>query len=94
MGDKDGITTCLEGFARVAAGRGYAIEAAHLYAAADKLRREIGNSLMAGEQADYDRAVATVRAQLDAATFEAAWAAGRAMTIETAIGYALESLAK
>ena len=94
MGDKDGIATCLEGFARVAAGRGCAIEAAHLYAAAEKLRNEIGNSLMAGEQADYDRAVANVRAQLEAVSFETAWAAGLAMTIENAIGYALETVAK
>jgi hypothetical protein len=34
--------------------------------------------------------LAAVRAQLDEATFVAAWADGRTMTLEQAIGYALE----
>jgi DNA-binding NarL/FixJ family response regulator len=34
---------------------------------------------------DYDRNLAATRAQLDPSTFEAAWAAGRAMTMEQAI---------
>jgi len=38
---------------------------------------------------DYDRAVASVRAQLDEATFGAAWAEGQALTLEQAIAEAL-----
>jgi hypothetical protein len=34
--------------------------------------------------------LATVRARLDAATFVAAWAQGRAMSLEQAVDYALE----
>jgi hypothetical protein len=42
------------------------------------------------DRADYERAVAAARAQLEAQVFDAAWAAGRAMTPEQAIAYALE----
>ena len=40
-------------------------------------------------RAAYERDVAATRAQLDEATITAAWAAGRAMTPEQAIAYAL-----
>jgi DNA-binding CsgD family transcriptional regulator len=39
-----------------------------------------------------DRSIATVRAQMDAVTFAAAWAAGRSMPLEQAIAEALEPL--
>jgi hypothetical protein len=41
------------------------------------------------DQIQHDRNVAAVRAQLDEATFAAAWAEGRAMTLEQTIVYAL-----
>jgi hypothetical protein len=41
------------------------------------------------DRADYERAVAVTRAQLDEATFAAAWAAGRAITLEQVIVAAL-----
>jgi len=36
------------------------------------------------------RKIAAARAQLGEATFEAAWAGGRAMTLEQAVAYALD----
>jgi hypothetical protein len=39
---------------------------------------------------DYDRDVAVARAQLGETAFAAAWAEGRAMTLEQAVAYALE----
>jgi hypothetical protein len=41
------------------------------------------------DRADYDRDFAAVRAQLDEATFAAAWAAGQAMPLKQAIAEAL-----
>jgi hypothetical protein len=56
--------------------------AVRLWGAAEALYDSIG------KHTDYyDRAAA--RAQLDDATFAAAWAEGRAMTVEQAIAYAL-----
>jgi hypothetical protein len=43
------------------------------------------------EQARYDNTIASLCAQLDAATFAAAWAAGQAMTLEQAIAEALQT---
>jgi len=45
---------------------------------------------MPGVRADYERDLAAARAQLDAASLAAAWAAGQAMGLEQAIAYALE----
>jgi hypothetical protein len=50
----------------------------------------IGSQRDTASHADCDRNVAAVRAQLDEATFAAAWAAGRAMTMEQAVAEALE----
>jgi hypothetical protein len=47
--------------------------------------------MTAPEQEEYGRAVAAVREQLDAATFTTVWTEGRAMTLEQAIAYALET---
>ena len=43
------------------------------------------------DHADYERFVAAARSDLDEEAFAAAWAKGRAMTLEQAIAYAIES---
>jgi predicted ATPase len=80
----------LERFAGLAAGQGRAERAAQLFGAAEALRETIGRPIPAGDRADYDRDVTAARLQLAEATFAAAWATGRTMTIEDAIAYALE----
>ena len=40
----------------------------------------------------YEQLVAAVRAQLDEAAFETAWAEGRAMAPEQAVAYALDEV--
>jgi ABC-type transport system substrate-binding protein len=42
---------------------------------------------------DYDRALAAARTEVDPNTWAAAWAEGKAMTLEQAIAYALEEAA-
>lgn len=68
-------------------------QAARLFGAVESLVESIG---MAGrmnpsDQKEFDDYVTIVRAQLDDASFAAAWAEGRAMTMEQAIAYALEN---
>ena len=41
------------------------------------------------EFGEYDRELSALEARLDRATFDAAWAEGRAMSMEQAIAYAL-----
>jgi hypothetical protein len=50
---------------------------------------ERGLDTARGTSAVHQRGLATARAQLDDATFAAAWAAGQALTLEQAIAEAL-----
>jgi predicted ATPase/transcriptional regulator with XRE-family HTH domain len=70
-----------------AAGEGR--RAARLFGAVEAERETLGAPTLSINQAHYQRGVAAARALLDGATFAAAWAAGRAMTLEQAIAYAL-----
>ena len=64
--------------------------AARLYGAAQALRETIGSPLPAEDRAYYEEAVADVHTIPGEASFEAAWAEGRAMPLEQAVAYALE----
>jgi DNA-binding CsgD family transcriptional regulator len=88
MGDKEGIASSLEGLAGVAQGQGQPLSAARLYGAAAALRNAIGAPLPPTDRVSYERMVDNLRVQLDAATFEAAWAEGQAFTLEQAIAAA------
>jgi predicted ATPase/class 3 adenylate cyclase len=89
IGDKDGILTCLENLARVTTAQGHTLEAIRLFAAVTAVRTRIGATMMAGDQAEFDRAVASARAQISEAAFDAAWNAGQVMTLDDAIRYAV-----
>jgi hypothetical protein len=54
------------------------------------LLQRLGDRAFA-HRSDYDRPVATIRDGLKEEAFAAAWAEGRAMTLEQAIEYALAS---
>jgi uncharacterized protein (DUF2236 family) len=67
--------------------------AARLFGAVESLLEAIG---MAGrmdpsDQKELDHYVAAARGKLDEAAFAKAWAAGRAMTSEQAIAFALQT---
>ncbi len=64
--------------------------AARLFGAAEALREAIATPLSPVDRSAQEQAVANVRAHLDVATFAAAWAEGRAMTLEQATSYALD----
>jgi predicted ATPase/transcriptional regulator with XRE-family HTH domain len=94
LGWKDLIPMCFEGIAWVAVARGQAGRAARLFGAAEALREVMTfpkpPPLIPAERTKHDRAVSAARAQLDEATFTAAWAEGRTMSLEQAIAYTLE----
>jgi ATP/maltotriose-dependent transcriptional regulator MalT len=81
---------CLSGLGGVAAAQSEPERAARLFGAVTALRDVLGVPALRGEYALQERMVAAARSQLDEATWAAAWAAGRAMTLEQAIAYALE----
>jgi tetratricopeptide (TPR) repeat protein len=92
-GLKIGVTYTLEGLASLAVAQQRPAQAAQLFAYTDATREAVDNARPPIEQADVDRDMAIIRAQLNEADFAAAQAAGRAMSMEQAIAYALESTA-
>jgi predicted ATPase/DNA-binding CsgD family transcriptional regulator len=82
LGVKWLIAACLDGLAEVAVAQGQPEWAAHLLGAAALLREALGVSPPPYNLANYERTVATTRAQLGEERFAAAWAEGREMTLE------------
>jgi len=78
------------GFAFLANARGQPLRAVRLLGAWEALCKITSYQIEGPERPDYENNLASLRAQLDVAAFEAAWAAGQAMTKEQAIAYALE----
>ena len=85
-----GMAECLAGLAGVAGAEAQPARAARLFGVAAAVREALGARVWPAEQADYERNLQRTRAQVDAAAWEAAWAEGRAMSLEQAIAYALE----
>jgi tetratricopeptide (TPR) repeat protein len=67
------------------------VHAAHLFGVAAALRARIGVPLVPSDRDHNERRIAQIRVRLGDAAFAAAWEAGRAMTLDEAIAYALES---
>jgi hypothetical protein len=93
FGLSHGIAQTFEQFARSAASQAQLERAARLWGAAQAQRQVIGAGLPLGVRLDLERAVTAARAQLGEEAFAAAWAEGRAMTLEQAIAYTLEESA-
>jgi transposase len=95
--EKHGIARCLEGMASVSGAVGQPVRAARLWGAAEVLKETVlvphGRPSLA-ERAAYDRSVDAARAQLDPAAFAAAWAEGRAMSLEQAVAEASTPIRK
>jgi non-specific serine/threonine protein kinase len=89
-----GIAPTLLALAGPVGAKGQAERAARLFGAGEALFEAMGVQPQPSDQFVVDRYVAAVREQLDEATFEAARAAGRAMSLEEAIACALGEDAK
>jgi predicted ATPase len=86
--DKLTITACLEGVAALAAMHDQGARAARLAGAAAALREAIDAPVATSFCSGYDRMVAAAQAGIDETAFEAAWAAGGALTIDQAVAEA------
>ena len=78
IGSRRGMAETWEGLAAVATAQEQAEEAARLLGRSAALREAIGAPVPPIERADYERNVATVRANLGESTFRAAWEDGQA----------------
>jgi predicted ATPase/DNA-binding SARP family transcriptional activator/class 3 adenylate cyclase len=91
LGNKQGIAESLESLARLAAqGREWE-RAVRLWGAAAALRDAIGAPRSPLWRAEWERDLGATRAALGEEAFAAVWAAGRALPLEEAVAYALES---
>jgi len=90
LDNKQGIAECLAGLAGVAHADGQSRRAAWLLGAVTASLERIGAHLDREDRTEFDRNMAAARAQLDEATFNTAWAEGRALTLEQAIVLALD----
>src|SRR5262249_54302749 len=89
-GSKGGIAKGLERLAAVSVAEAYPERAARLFGAAEGLRAAMGALLPPADRAEHDRSVATARTALGEEAFAAAWAEGRALTLEAVIRVAFE----
>jgi non-specific serine/threonine protein kinase len=85
-----GIAECLTGFALIANGKKQPKRTVQLLAAADVIFERLSASRWQTDQIEYTRTLATARTQLTPAAFDAAWNAGRALTLDQAIAEALQ----
>jgi DNA-binding CsgD family transcriptional regulator/tetratricopeptide (TPR) repeat protein len=87
--DALGIARCLIGFVNLLRSQKEMERAAHLLGFVEAWLESNQLQLVFFDHTNYARGIAAARAQLDEAAFAAAWAEGRAMTLEQAIEYAL-----
>jgi predicted ATPase len=85
-----GISWGLMGLGKAASVIGNLERAARLWGAAESLREAAAVPIWPDERRDYERIVATARAQLGEDAFATAWAEGHALPLDQAIAYALE----
>jgi tetratricopeptide (TPR) repeat protein len=88
-GDKAGLAASLSGLAAVSCAQGDYQQAARLFGATEALCETLALHRALFDQPDNDNSVASTRAAFGDAAFTAAWAEGRAMTLEQAVEYAL-----
>ena len=93
LGHLPALARELECLAFIAGATGQAERAARLLGAAEVLRETLSAPMSAIERREYDEQVAALRAHLPAPALEAAWAAGRALTRDEAVAYALQTAA-
>ena len=96
IGDRLGGIYYVWGFGKSSVLRGRPVRAATLWGAAEALREQMGMALSHLDLAasGYEQDLAAVRSTLGEASFDAAWAKGRAMSFEQAIDYALQEPAE
>jgi non-specific serine/threonine protein kinase len=87
--DPKAEAACVEALACVAGLSRLPEQAARLFGAAEGLRESVGAALEPLEREPHEEAAAAARAALDGPTFAAAWAAGRALSLDEVVVEAL-----
>ncbi|HEX5692319.1 MAG TPA: tetratricopeptide repeat protein, partial [Roseiflexaceae bacterium] len=85
LGDASGVAAGLAGLAGVFALQGQATQAARLFGAAYAAREAMRVPFIVPDLRDYERSLATLRAQLGQIAFDAAWVQGQLLSLEYAL---------
>jgi predicted ATPase/class 3 adenylate cyclase len=88
-GEKRGICLCLERLAAVQNSEGDPASAARLFGAAEAMRDGLHSPNRGDAFPEHAQVIEAIRGALGEDAFHRAWAAGRAMTLEQALDYAL-----
>jgi len=80
--DQRNIPSYVEGLAQVVAAQGEGAWAARLWGAAEAMREDMHAPRPSVFRTEYERAITAARTQVGEKLFTAAWAEGRAMTLE------------
>jgi predicted ATPase/class 3 adenylate cyclase len=88
-GNRGAVANQLESLAFTALAKGDGSRAARLFGAAEALREASGDAMTARERADYAAEVDRLRERLDAGAFADGWAAGRRLTTDEAVAFAV-----
>jgi len=91
VGYPKGVSACLEALAGVALRQGQLIHAARLFGAAEASLEAIGGKLFPTDQAGHEHHLGALRAQMEESSLHAAWAEGKALTVDEAIDYGLKT---
>lgn len=89
LGHRGAVAHQLESFAMVALELEQPERAARLFGAAEALREKIAMPMDPDERVEYDQQVGVLRGRLEAGALASEWGAGRAMTMEQAVSYAV-----
>ena len=84
------VSRSLEELAKTLTVAGKSLRAATLFGAAEALREGVGAAVLAVRYAEYAEALSQLRAALGDSQFAEAWARGRSLARDRAIGLALE----
>jgi predicted ATPase/class 3 adenylate cyclase/DNA-binding CsgD family transcriptional regulator len=91
LGHPGAVARELECFGFIAYAEAQPERAARLLAAAEALRESCGDPMDDSEKREYNAHVSALSRLLDAATFDLNWQAGRAMNIDQAISFGVET---
>lgn len=85
IGDRSGLAPTLEILAAIASDKGVYPSAARLFAAAEKLREEIGVPMTQHELPEHKLEIDRMRTEMSKADLETEWEVGRQMTLQEAV---------
>jgi predicted ATPase len=91
FGHRAAVAHEVECLGYIASAQGQNERAARLLGAAEAIRKTINSTLNGIELVEYEKEIAALRAGLDENKMQAAWAEGRALTMDQAIEYALQA---